>query len=462
MRHNHERRGSRSSVRAHARAVLALGLPLIGSHMAQFAIHVTDAIMLGWYDVGALAAVVLAQSFFFLLFIMGSGFAWAVTPLVASAEASGQPQQVRRITRMGMWIVVLYAAVLLPLLLWSEALLLAMGQTDDVAAAAQIYLRIAAWGMFPALLVMVLKSHFAALERTQVVLWATVLAAVLNAAVNWVLIFGHLGMPELGLRGAAIASVLTQLLTLAVLVAYANMATPEHALFQRLWRPDREVFGTVFHLGWPIGLTSLAESGLFSASAVMMGWLGEVTLAAHGIALQLVGFAFMVHVGLSNAATVRAGRAAGQGDEHALRLGGLVAIGLSTGVALFTTALFLWAPEPLLSIFVDPSDPMLPRILAVGTGLLAMAGVFQLADGAQVMALGLLRGVQDARVPMLYAGLSYWLIGMPVSYLLGFRLGFGGVGVWAGLVIGLGLAAILLMVRFWTRSVRLPPLPAVG
>lgn len=439
----------------HARALMVLGLPLIGSHLAQFAINVTDTVMLGWYSVEALAAVVLAYSLFFVVFIMGSGFGWAVMPMVAEAQSRGQEHQVRRVTRMGLWLSILYGALAMPVFWWSGSILLGMGQTPELARDAQSYLRIAGWGVFPALLVMVLKSHLAALERTQVVLWVTVGAAVGNAAVNWLLIFGNLGFPEMGLRGAAVASVITQLLSLVLLAFYIVRATPEHALFQRFWHPDPEVFARVFRLGWPIGLTNLAESGLFSATSVMMGWLGTVPLAAHGIALQLTSLAFMVHVGLSNAATVRAGRALGRRSPVDLRRGGAVAVGVSTLVALVTVAFFLLWPEALIAIFVDPEDAMRPRILAVGASLLAVAAVFQLADGAQVMALGLLRGVQDARVPMLLAGLSYWLLGMPASYLFGFTLGMGGVGIWLGLVIGLACAGGLLMWRFWERALRM-------
>lgn len=439
--------------RGHLRALLALGLPLIASHMAQFAIHVTDTLMLGWYDVRALAAVVLAGSFYFVFFIVGSGFAWAVMPMVASSAASGDDAHVRRVTRMGLWISFLFAALIMPPLIWSEQLLKLLGQEPQTAALAQSYLRIAGWGVFPSLWVMVLKSYLAALERTRVVLLTTLIAAALNAAVNWLLIFGNLGLPEMGLRGAAIASVATQLLSLLILCMYAKHAMPEHALFQRLWRPDREAFNRVFRLGWPIGLTNLAESGLFSASALMMGWIGTIELAAHGIAIQLASLTFMVHMGLSNAATVRAGNAFGRKDEAHLRIGGKVALALSMAFALFTMGVFLSVPDLLIGAFVDPTDPARPRILAVGASLLAVAAIFQLADGAQVVALGLLRGVQDTRVPMLLATISYWIVGLPSSYALGFWVGLGGVGLWLGLVIGLALAGWLLLRRFWAKAV---------
>jgi multidrug resistance protein, MATE family len=440
----------------HARATLALGLPLIGSHVAQFALHVTDTIMLGWYGVLPLAAGVLGASSFFVIFIMGSGFAKAVMPMVANAQAQGDEVQVRRVARMGLWLSILFGVICYPVFWWSGAILLALGQADDVSAIAQGYLRVAGLGMIPALLVMVLKSYLSALERTQVVLWITVAAVPLNAAINWALIFGNWGAPELGVTGAAVATVVVQVVSLLVLCLYAALlpALRRYQLFLRFWRPDWGAFRSVFRLGWPMGLTGLAESGLFQASALMMGWIGTVELAAHGIALEITALTFMVHVGLSNAVTVRTGRFAGAQDLAAMRRGAQVAIGLSAAFALVTVAIFLIVPEPLVSLFIDPAEPARGTILAVGTALLACAALFQMADSMQVMALGLLAGVQDTRVPMIYAAISYWLIGMPASYILAFPLGFGAVGLWLGLVVGLACAALSLMWRFWARLPR--------
>jgi MATE family multidrug resistance protein len=287
-----------------------------------------------------------------------------------------------------------------------------------------------------------------------VVLWVTVGAAILNGVLNWVLIFGNLGAPELGLRGAAIASVCLHLFSMLALGAYAALVTREHQLFVRFWRADWPAFGRIFALGWPIGITALAEVGLFAASAVLIGWIGTIDLAAHGIALQLASATFMIHLGLSNAATIRAGQAYGVKDRASLRVGAAVVIALSALGVAATVALFLAVPEFLIGLFLDPADPNRIAVIAAGVTLLALAALFQTADAAQVMALGLLRGVQDTRRPMVYAAVSYWAVGMPCSYLLGFPLGFGAPGVWMGLVIGLTVAAVLLMHRFWTGAGR--------
>jgi len=440
--------------RQHARAVLTLGLPLIGSHVAQFAITLTDAVMLGWYSVEALAAEVLGGTLFFVLFIMGSGFAWAVMPMVAAAQAADDQTQIRRVARMGAWASLLFGLATLPLMVWSTPVFLALGQDPAISGLAGQYLSIMGWGILPALWVMVLKSYLAALERTQVVLWVTVAAVGLNIMVNHALIFGNWGAPELGVRGAAIASLTVNIASLVALALYVMRVAPDHALFQRFWRPDAEALRAVFRLGWPIGITNLAEVGLFAASSVMMGWLGTVPLAAHGIALQITSVVFMVHMGLSNAATVRAGQAHGRGDSRALRDGAAVVLALSLATAALTMGLFLAVPELMLGLFLGPEDPDRWAVIAIGTGLLAAAALFQLVDAGQVMALGLLRGVQDTRVPMFMAAISYWGIGVPASYVLGFTLGLGGVGIWLGLAIGLACAAVVMLARFWGWSAR--------
>jgi len=444
----------RMSYISHARATLFLGLPLVGSHLAQMALHVTDTVLLGWYGVNELAAVVLASSAFFVIFILGAGFAQAVMPLVATALGQGDETRVRRDTRMGLWLSIGYGLLTYPIFWQSEAILLSLGQKAEVAALAQEFLRIGGLGMVPALLVMVLKSYLAALERTQVVLWTTLAAVLVNLVLAYMLIFGHWGAPEMWVAGAAWASLAVQVLTFVILAIYAGWL-PElrrFHLFRRFWRPDWQALGQVFRLGWPIGVTSLTESGMFQATALMMGWIGTVELAAHGIAMQVVSLSFMVHLGLSNAATVRAGRADGAGDREGLRDGAKVAIALSAGFGAVMVLLFLALPQQIIALFLDEGKAGSAAIIAVGVKLMVMAALFQMADAMQVMALGLLRAVKDTRVPMIAAAISYWGVGIPAAYFLGFRADLGGVGLWLGLVVGLVLAAALLMARFWMRA----------
>ena len=438
---------------AHLWATLTLGLPLVGSQLGQLVIHVTDTLLLGRYGVADLAAQAVASSVLIVLIVFGSGFAFAVMPLVAAAAESGDEVQIRRVTRMGLWASMGFAAVALPVFLWIPDLFVRLGQTPEVAALADRYFAIALWSLIPALVVMLFRSYLSALEHARAVLWVTLASAVVNALVAWVLIFGHFGAPELGIVGAAIGAVVSNLFAAVAMAVYAVWREPAHQLFVRLWRPDWSALGAVFRLGWPIALTALAEVALFSAASVMMGWVGTNALAAHGIALQLCVATFMVQLGLSQAATVRAGQAYARGDAARLRLAALAAMTLSAVAAALSVLLFVTIPGPLIGLFLSPADPERAAIIALGSAFLAAAALFQVADSAQVIAQGLLRGVQDTRWPMIFAAASYWGVAAPVAWLLGIHLGWGGVGIWIGLAVGLFLAAVSLMLRFWVRAV---------
>ena len=441
--------------RINARAVLVLGLPLVGSHVAQFALHVVDTVMLGWYSVTDLAAGGLGAMVFFVLFTVGSGFGHAVMPMVATASARDDATEVRRVTRMGMWLSLGFSVLALPVFVLATPLLGAMGQDPDVARVGGGYLQIVGLGLAPALLVMVLKSYLAAQGRTQIVLWATVAAVFVNIGVNWLLIFGNLGFPELGARGAAVASVIVQIVTLLALVAYA-VALPalrEHQLLVRFWRPDWGALRQVNALGLPIGGAMLAETGLFAMSAVMMGWLGKLPLAAHSIALEITALFFMVHLGLSNAATVLVGRARGHQNIESLKAVARASMILSLLFAAATMLIYWTLADTMVGLFLKPGDPERDLIIPLGVSLVMVAALFQLADAGQAMAMGFLRGIQDTRQPMIIAAVSYWLVGVPCSYLLGFVAGWGGVGIWSGLVVGLTVAAAALHLRFW-RTIR--------
>lgn len=439
---------------AQGRAILLLGLPLMGSHLAQMALHVTDTVMLGWYAIEALAAAVLGASLFSMTFLFGSGFAVAVMGMVAAALGARDETRVRRDMRMALWLALLFGLGCQPLFWFSGGLLRALGQDAAIAGMAQEYLRIAGLGMVPALVVMVLKSYLSALGRAGMVLWTTLAAAGLNVVLNWALIFGHWGAPELGLRGAALASLGAQMISLVVIGLYAarHPALRRFHLFQRLWRPDWPAFWQVARLGLPVGLTSVAEGSLFNAAAVMMGWIGTVELAAHGIAMEVTAITFMLHLGLSNAATVRIGWLKGENDHQAMRQAARAGLALSLMVTVGVVIAYLTLSRQIIGAFIDRADPAAPQILAIGMALLAVGALFQLFDGLQCMALGLLRGVQDTSVPLVLAVVSYWAIGIPASYGMAFPLGLGPEGLWLGLVVGLVAASGLLLWRFWSRA----------
>ncbi len=452
----------RPQMRKEARALLRLGLPIVVSHLVQMAIVTTDMVMIGWYDIPSLAALSLSGGIWFIVFILGSGFAWAVMPMVASALVIGDVREVRRATRMALWLSGIYGICVTPLFTFFEPIFAAMGQDDEVARLSGQYMVWLGLAMAPALLVTTLRSYLSALERPNVFLAVILFTWVLNVILNYALIFGNLGAPELGIAGAGIASLIGNLAAFVLLARLSARACPEYALFRNIHRADREFLRRVFRLGWPIGLTNFAETGMFAAATLMMGWVGTVALAAHGVAMQIASLTFMMHLGLSQAITVRAGRAWGMGDRNLLRVASQAAMILSLAASAATTVIFLTLPGFLVGLFVDPLDPETPAILTVGASLLAVAALFQFVDSGQVMALGMLRGVQDTRVPMIIAATSYWLVGLPVSYFLGFTIRLEGIGIWLGLTAGLACACLAMQFRFWTRHAGRPRLAGSG
>lgn len=439
---------------AEIRATLVLGLPIVGAQLAQMAINTTDVVMIGWLGTEELAASVLAFNLYILCWLFGMGLVQAVVPLAARARSEGRRRDVRRSVRMGLWLVIAYSVPVWVLLWNTEGLLVALGQDPNVAKLSGGYMRALQWAMMPSLAVMALRSFVTVLEKAQVVLWATIAGAVFNGFCNYVLIFGHFGAPRLELVGAGIASVVTSLLTLLLIVVYVlkQRQLRRYVVFGRFWRSDWETFMAIVRLGWPIGLTILAEVALFSGSAMMMGWVGTVPLAAHGIALQCASITFMVPLGLGQAGMIRAGLAAGRKEHDAVGRAGWVTLGLSLAFMLMSATVFWTMPELLIGAFTRADNADLAEVLAYGSSFLAVAAVFQIFDGAQVAASKVLNGLSDTRVPMIFAVIGYWGIGVSLAYALTFLFGFGGVGIWWGLAAGLAVVAVAMVWRFALRE----------
>ncbi len=438
----------------HVADTVVLAVPLIGAQLAQMAMGVTDTVMIGWLGAMPLAGSVLGVQGYFITYIFGVGFAQAMLPMAAAAEGQGDVTGVRRTIRMGLWILAAYSALVMLPLWQGERILLALGQEPEIAAIAGRYLRVAQWGMLPALVVMGLRSYLTVVGRAYVVLAVIATGAVLNGVLNYILIFGHLGAPRLEVAGAALATTLTSFAMASMLIGYSAAARSlrRYELYVRFWRPDLRALVDTLRLGWPIGATIIAEVGLFAASSVMMGWLGAVPLAAHGIALQIASIAFMIPLGLASAATVRVGVAFGRGDEADLGRAGFTALALATGIALLGATLFWAVPERLVGFYLDPQNDNAGALLAYAVPLVLVAAAFQTVDSLQAVASGILRGLKDTRVPLVIALFSYWAVGLPVAWVLGFVVGLGGPGVWAGLATGLAAAALLLSARFVFRD----------
>lgn len=436
------------------RPTLALGLPIAGAQLAQMAINTTDVVMVGWLGATELAAMVLAFNFYILPWLFGMGVLQAVVPLAAKARGQGQPRELRRAVRMGFWIVALYALPVWVLLWHTQSILLALGQDAEVSRLAGEYIQVMMFALLPSLMTMAIRNFVTVMEKTQVVLWATISGALVNAALNYVLIFGHFGAPKLGLIGAATASLATSIVTFTLLVLYVvrQKKLRRYSIFGRIWRADWPAFYGIVKLGWPIGLTLLFEVGLFSGSSVLMGWFGTIPLAAHGIALQISSITFMVPLGIGQAGMIRVGIAAGENNDAAVGRAGWTALAIALAF-MGGMAILMWsAPRTLISLFLDTANPQSAELLAIGASFLVIAAIFQLFDGAQVVAASLLRGLSDTKIPMMIAVVGYWLVGTTLSYALGFLFGFGGLGIWWGLAAGLAFVAVLAVARFAARE----------
>ncbi|MBA3576080.1 MAG: MATE family efflux transporter [Sphingomonas sp.] len=440
--------------RSELRSTLALAWPLIVANLTHQAIQATDVLLLGRLGATELAAATLALNLTFTFNVLLLGLLLASSPMMATAlgKRANAIREVRRTFRAGMWLL----AIAMPpywLLLWhSEPVMLALGQPAELAQAGQSYLRAYMWCTAPWLLFQLLRNFVAALERPAVVLWLSFAAIALNALLSWALIFGKLGMPALGVAGAGLGSTLTWLIATAalILVVQGDRQFRRFHLFGRFWRLDYERTVEMVRLGWPIGITMALEMGVFALAAVFMGWIGTPAVAAHAVALQIAAFTFMVPLGVGQAATVRVARALGKGDLAGITRAGWTSWGLGVGF-MAAMALLMWLfPSELVGLFFGPTVGSETRDLAIA--FLAVAAAFQIADGAQVIGAGMLRGLHDTRWPLVFALGGYWLFGLGIGTWLAFGRDWKGVGIWVGLASGLALVGVLMLGRWILRE----------
>jgi MATE family multidrug resistance protein len=417
-------------------------------------LHTTDVILLGWLGSEYLAAGTLATNFLMPFLVGGIGVVGAVAPLVAQARGSGDIKSVRRVVRQGCWAAIVLAALLVPLVLQIKPIYQMLGQDAAATELANQFIQIAAWSLFPAFGIISFRSLLSAYDATRAILVITVLGVLVNALVAYVLIFGHFGFPRLELRGAAIATTLTNVVMLIAFVLYVvrHRKLKRFHVLVRFWKPDWPRFREIFRIGTPIGLTVVAEVGMFTAAALLMGRIGTDELAAHAIALQCASIAFMVPLGLGVAATVRVGMAYGRGDVEGIRKAGWTSFVMGTAFMSLSCIAFLTFGPQIVTVFLDPHVAANGNSLALAASFLIVAGVFQLADGAQVVAAHSLRGLSDTKVPMVLAIVGYWLVGLPVAYVLGFIVNWKGIGIWIGLAAGLASVAVVLVTRFVLRE----------
>ncbi len=433
---------------------LKLAIPLALTQLAQIAIQTTDVLMMGWLGREPLAAGTLGANMLFPTFLFGMGIVTATAPMMAQALGARQFRAIRRTARQGFWVALIYA-VPMSILLWNvETIFRFFDAADDSSALAQAYLRAAVWSLVPSLWIVVLRSFVSAHSRPRSVLVVTVLGIGVNALGNYTLMFGNFGAPALGVVGAGVSTSIVNAVMFLVLMAFVlkDRQFKRYYLLVRFWRPDWPRFREILRIGLPIGLAILAEAGMFSAAAFLMWLIGTNELAAHGIALQCAAVAFMVPLGISQAATVRVGLAVGRGNRDGVHRAGWVALALGSTYAILPIMLFWLVPWTLVDLFLDFDKPGNLEVAAVAVVFLGVAAVFQLVDGVQVIAAGILRGLKDTKVPMVIALIGYWPIGFAIGAALGLSTPLGGMGVWIGLAVGLACVAVVATYRFHRRD----------
>lgn len=430
--------------------LVKLALPVAVVQMGLVSQGLVDTAMVGRVDAVELAAVTLGNLYFFGVSVFGMGLLFALDPLVAQAFGAEDHDQIRVSIQRGLVLsLVLAAATTVPMALAGPVFTL-LRQPQEVVPVAAGYTHALIAGMWPFYGFIVFRQVLQALGRVAPIVWTIVLANALNVFLNWVLVFGNLGAPALGAVGSGWATSISRwfmwlcvlALTLPLLGRYLRRMHPDLMLTAPLWRMIR--------LGVPIGFHLFLEFGAFGAIGIAMGWLGATAMAGHQIAVSLAAFAFMIPVGISQAAAVLVGRAVGQGRPNRARRCAGGAVIVCSLVMAVTTGVFLAFPGELAALFTTETG-----IAAVAALLIPVAGVFQLFDGVQVVCAGALRGVADTFRPMVYNVLGFWLFGLPIGLWFGFARGAGPVGLWWGLAAGLAAVAVLLLHRMWKRF-RLP------
>jgi MATE family multidrug resistance protein len=441
--------------RTEIRATLALAWPLILANLTMQLIQATDVVLMGWLGPRQLAASALGLNLTFAFVLLGMGMITAAAPMMATAlgRRSTSVRDVRRSFRQALWLAAILSLLFWPILWNAEPLILALGQQPALAHDGGIFLRGYMWVIVPFLLFQAMRHFLSALERPRWILAISAFGILANGLTSYALIFGKFGLPALGIFGGGLGSSIVWCLlatALAVVIATDRQFRRFH-LFGHWWRADGARFRTLLRLGLPIGLAMSFEGAVFGAAAYLMGLIDADSVAAHAVALQIAALTFMVPLGLGQAATVRVGLALGRGDRAGIGRAGWTAFVLGVGfMGLMAVAIWLW-PRSMVTLFLD-DVPANAHVIALAVSFLLVAAVFQIVDGAQVVGAGMLRGLHDTRVPMLFALVGYWVIGIGVGVWLAFEKNWAGVGIWTGLAAGLAFVALLMLDRWRRRA----------
>jgi len=429
------------------RKTLALASPIIAGHVGQMLMNWADTVMLGRVSVTALAACAFANILLSVAMIFGFGVMSAVTVLASRAFGAGRGTE--KVYRSGLVLGAGLGTILSAIVISLLAVIDWFGQPAEVNTVVGDYLILTALSIIPVMMATASKGFSESLSKPWPPFWIVLGGVLLNVLLNWLLIFGSLGFPKMGLAGAALATLLARIATLIAMLLYVGRAKYFQPFLQRIAaeRSLKREIGDLLRIGLPAGGQYLAEVSAFAAATMMMGWISVDALAAHQIALTCAATTFMVSLGIGMALTVRIGQVVGARAFERVRpiaFGGFaMCVAFMSGSAI----VFLTFARPIASLFTED-----PALLHLAASLLVIAGFFQLVDGTQVVAMNALRGLGDVNVPMALAMFSYWLIELPACYLLAFPAGFGPKGIWSGLALGLFTASVVLSWRFLWKS----------
>jgi MATE family multidrug resistance protein len=432
--------------RAELRALLTLAVPVVVVQVGMMLMGVVDTLMVGHVSPAALAAVALGNLYFFAVAIFGMGVLMALDPVIAQAVGAQDDPAIARGLQRGVLLAAMLSVPAMVLLWPAGTVLASLHQPAEVVPLASTYARLMVPGVLPFLAFTVFRQALQAMGRMRPIVVTIVAANLLNALLNWTLIYGHFGAPALGVAGAAWATTMSRWVMALLLLGLGWPALHTHLL---PIRPDvlrLKPLGRMLRLGAPIGAQFELEYSAFGLTGILMGLLGTNQMAGHQIALNLASLTYMVPLGISASAAVMVGQEVGRGNQIAARRAAGAALVVGTMFMAASAGLMVSLPRLLASAYTDS-----PAVLVVASALIPLAGFFQVFDGIQVVAGGILRGLGDTRSPMLINLIGFWAVGIPAGLLLGFRGGMGAQGLWWGLVFGLASVAVILLGRVRRR-----------
>jgi multidrug resistance protein, MATE family len=429
------------------RGLLRLAGPLVLIQIGTMLMGVVDTIMVGRVSPQALASVALGNMYFFAISIFGMGVLFAVDPIIAQALGARDDLAVRRGLQRGLVLSLALTVPITLVLLTAGPVLALVNQPAEVIPDAAGYVYLNAISLWPFYVFLVLRQTLQAHHRLLPIAITVVVANLVNVVLNYMWIYGNFGFPAMGVLGSAWATVTSRWLMAIMVLALGWRTLRPHLRSVAPNLLDIQPLVRMLKLGLPIGAQMMLEGGAFNVMALLMGWLGVAQVAAHQIALNLASLAFMVPLGVSSAAAVIVGHAVGRGDPGGVRRSTIASLGVGAAFMLCTGALFITMPQLLAGLYTRDAV-----VLGMAALLLPLAGLFQVFDGLQVVAIGLLRGLGDTRMPMVINVIGFWCVGIPVSLWLGFGLDYGAVGLWWGLVVGLVIVAAFLIARVRQRE----------